>query len=88
MSHPTNRQRVLGVINSAPDNLSGREVAQRAGLTHRQTLDALSDLHDQGLIVRHGRKSTSRWASKRHEHVPQAVAAAHDLEQAFKGFFR
>lgn len=57
----TNRDRVLEVVNSAERLLTGQEVAQRAGISYKQALDALTFLHNERRISREGRKFTSRW---------------------------
>lgn len=57
----TNRDRVLEVINSADRLLTGHEVAERAGISYKQALDALTFLHNERRISREGRKFTSRW---------------------------
>ncbi|CAN7305980.1 hypothetical protein LJR296_001442 [Cupriavidus necator] len=57
----TNRDKVLEVVNSAERLLTGQEVAQRAGISYKQALDALTFLHNERRIAREGRKFTSRW---------------------------
>lgn len=57
----TNRDKILEVVNSAERLLTGQEVAQRAGTSYKQALDALTFLHNERRISREGRKFTSRW---------------------------
>lgn len=57
----TNRDRVLEVINTAERLLTGHEVAERAGISYKQALDALTFLHNERRVSREGRKFTSRW---------------------------
>ncbi|MFC4340946.1 hypothetical protein [Cupriavidus numazuensis] len=57
----TNRDKVLEVINAADRLLTGQEVAQRAGISYKQALDALTFLNNERRISREGRKFTSRW---------------------------
>lgn len=59
----TNRQRVLSVVADAQASMTGHEIATRAALTYRQTIDALNDLLNQGRIARTGRKFSARWAA-------------------------
>lgn len=58
---PNCRARVQAAIEAAQACLTGRELARRTGLTYRQTVDALTALHRQGRIERHGRKFTASW---------------------------
>lgn len=57
----TNRDRVLDVINEAERLLTGHEVAERAGISYKQALDALTFLNNERRVSREGRKFTSRW---------------------------
>lgn len=57
----THRQRVLDAIVTAQACLTGHAIADITGLTHRQTIDALHALVNQGRIARTGRKFTARW---------------------------
>lgn len=57
----TNRDRVLEVLNSADRLLTGHEVAEHAGISYKQALDALTFLHNERKIARQGRKFTARW---------------------------
>jgi hypothetical protein len=61
MAGTTLRCRVLAVIDAAPSPLTGQEIALAAGLSYRQTIDALNALYNAGKIERVGRKSTARW---------------------------
>ena len=53
------RDRVLMAMSSTPE--AGRVIAERAGVTHKQVVDALYALHLSERIVRHGSKATARW---------------------------
>ncbi|SDD30456.1 hypothetical protein SAMN05216345_107360 [Cupriavidus sp. YR651] len=57
----TNRDRVLKVINEAERLLTGHEVAERAGISYKQALHALTFLNNERRVSREGRKFTSRW---------------------------
>lgn len=57
----TYRAVVLVVIEAAAEPLTGHRVAELAGLTYRQTVDALNALHNSERIARIGRKFTARW---------------------------
>ena len=57
----THRLRVLTVIQSTEGWITGLEVAQLAGLTHKQTIDALNALNNMEKIARIGRKFTAKW---------------------------
>lgn len=57
----TYRATVLVVIEAATEPLTGHRVAELAGLTYRQTVDALNALHNSARIARAGRKFTARW---------------------------
>ncbi|WP_157128328.1 hypothetical protein [Cupriavidus sp. USMAA2-4] len=41
--------------------LTGQQVADRAGLPYKASLDALTYLYNDGKIARQGRKFTARW---------------------------
>lgn len=80
----TYRLLVLNVISDTRESLSGQEIADRTGLTYRQTIDALNALNNMEKVLRVGRKFTARWSA-----VPKPVVnPALLLEQAIKGFFR
>lgn len=55
------RARVETVCQQAAQPLRAREIATAAGLTYRQTIDALNALFNAERVARHGRKSGSRW---------------------------
>ena len=57
----TYRAAVLVVIEAATEPLPGHRVAELAGLSYRQTVDALNALHNHSRIARIGRKYTARW---------------------------
>ena len=80
----THRQIVLSVVNGALGCLRGHEISTRAGLTYRQTIDTLNALHNMAKVRRTGRKFTARWSRLN----PITPHPAHQLEQAFKGFFK
>ncbi len=44
---------VLRVLQHAAQGLSGREVARLAGMSHRACLNALTDLEELGIVLRH-----------------------------------
>lgn len=79
----TVRSRVLAVIETAPDPLCGIQVAAIAGLTYKQTIDALNALHNLGKVSRDGRKFTARWT--RPEVTTNHLA---DLEAVFFRSYR
>lgn len=60
----TNRARVLEVIEAASTLLTGREVAERAGLDYKPALEALTFLHNEGRVAREGRTITARWGRR------------------------
>lgn len=80
----TFRTTVLAVVTGQDGCLSGRQIALRAGLTYRQTIDALNALHNMDKVRRTGRKFTARWSRIQ----PITHHPAHALEQAFRGFFK
>lgn len=57
----TYRAAVLSIVDSTPGPMTGHAIAQAAGLTHKQCVDALTALYNNGRIARLGRKSTARW---------------------------
>ena len=59
----TYRSTVLAIIEQSGQCLTGQEISIRAGLTYRQTVDALNALHNLAKIRREGRKFTARWCS-------------------------
>ena len=66
MAGPTTlRCRVLAVINASDTHMTGREIAAQAGVSYRQTIDALNALYNAGKIDRQGYKSTARWGKVR-----------------------
>lgn len=86
-AYPNCRARVHAAIEAAGACLTGRELARLTGLTYRQTVDALTALHRQGRIDRHGRKFTASWCPLTPQHDPSAdlqaalyriAAAKHD----------
>lgn len=57
-------------------------------MTYRQTIDALNALHNTAQIARHGRKFTAKWGALALIKPDPAIAAAHLLEDVFRGFKR
>lgn len=82
----TYRMRVLEVINAADVCYTGQQVAQLAGLTYRQTIDALNALNNAAKVARTGRKFTARWCRVPDEQQQEHPAIT--LERAFQGFFK
>lgn len=83
----THRLRVLTVIQSTEGWITGQQVAQLAGLTHKQAVDALNSLLNMAKIARTGRKFTARWGRIVVPTPDQDPLSA--LETAFRqGFFR
>ena len=58
----TYRMRVLAVVESSPNALTGRDIAQAACMSYKQTIDALNALYNYGKVQRHGRKFMARWS--------------------------
>jgi hypothetical protein len=56
------RARVRKALEGRTDLMSGRDVANAAGLPYKVTIDALGWLHDTGSVVRIGRKHNAAWA--------------------------
>lgn len=76
------RQRVLDVIEAAHEPLTGRAVAQLAGITHLQACFALNALLNREQVERVGRKFTARWTRR----TPPTFDAFAALDAAMKGF--
>ncbi len=57
----TLRRQVLATMQTADTALTGAAIAALAGLSYRQTIDALNALYNAGKIERTGRKFTARW---------------------------
>ncbi|SCU73474.1 hypothetical protein CNECB9_1150018 [Cupriavidus necator] len=74
----SHRARVLEVIEHADRFLTGNEVMQRAGISYKQTLNALCFLHNEGRVARDGRKFKARWGRAQQD-------AGH---AGLEGFFR
>lgn len=55
------RAAVLAVVESSEGMMSGQDIARLAGLSYRQTVDALNALYNSARIARTGRKFTARW---------------------------
>lgn len=56
------RKTVVAALRGRTEALSGRAVAEAAGLPYKATIDALGWLHDTGAVVRFGRKFRAAWA--------------------------
>lgn len=79
----TYRATVLAVVLAADAQLTGREVAQLAGMPYRRAIDALVALYNSGRVARAGRKYTARW------HAPTAPGnPAAELEAAFAAWMK
>jgi hypothetical protein len=87
MAGTTLRCRVLAVIEEADSAITGAEIAQRAGLSYRQAVDALNALYNAGRIERIGRKFTARWQIARPPE-PSAVAMLQDIFLRLSGIKR
>lgn len=74
------RQLVLRVVNDSPVKLTGREIAKRAGLQYKQTIDALDALHNHGKVKRVGKKFNTRWMRNEDE---KGINPADLLNRAF-----
>jgi hypothetical protein len=59
----SNRDRVLAVLAGNTNWVRGHDLARAAGLTHKQTIDALNSLLNGGLILRKNHKSTALWGA-------------------------
>ena len=57
----SNRERVRAVVHASRTPMRAKLIAVRAGLTYRQTLEALMALYDVGKVFRRGRKFTAMW---------------------------
>lgn len=80
------RQIVQEAIEASAAVLSAEQLAERTGLTYKQTIDALNALHNTGRIVRHGRKFSARWGAVPPPPNPNDTPAKH-LADAFSSFF-
>lgn len=80
------RQIVQEAIEASASVLSAEQLAERTGLTYKQTIDALQGLHNTGRVVRHGRKISARWGAIPPPPNPNAPQAKH-LADAFSAFF-
>jgi hypothetical protein len=74
----SHRARVLEVIEQADGFLTGHEVMKGAGISYKQTLNALCFLHNEGRVARDGRKFKARWGKAKQN-------AGH---AGLEGFFR
>lgn len=75
---------MLAVVNTLDGWHTAQDIAIRANLSHKQTIDVLYALHNTNLVARHGRTFTARWGSLSMLQVPEANFAL--LEQLFRGF--
>lgn len=87
MASPTLRCRVLAVIEASASTMTGAEIAERAGLSYRQTIDALNALYNAGKIERTGRKFTARWQIVRPPE-PHPLAMLEDIFLRLTGIRR
>ncbi|CAB4154946.1 hypothetical protein UFOVP653_47 [uncultured Caudovirales phage] len=76
---PTLRCRVLAIVSNADTALTGAAIADLAGLSYRQTIDALNALYNAGKVERTGRKFTARWQIAR----PRESSAVDLLQDIF-----
>jgi hypothetical protein len=53
---------IAKVLTGRTEPLSGRDVAEAAGIGYKPAIDALCRMHDAGLVVRFGRKYRAAWA--------------------------
>jgi hypothetical protein len=83
----TYRATVLAAINRSDRFLTGAEIAAISQLSYKQTIDVLYALHNEDLVLREGAKVTAKWGSLALA-KPEPNAGAHDLETAFRAFFR
>lgn len=56
------RTKVLKVVEATKKHLTGREIAKRARLEYKQTIDALDALYNAGRVQRHGKKFLTMWS--------------------------
>lgn len=56
------RATVIHTLKDRTEPLTGRAVADAAGLPYKVAIDALGWLHDNGAVVRFGRKYSAVWA--------------------------
>ena len=57
------------MIEATSRPLTGKEVAQAAGIPYKPTIDALNKLHDYGKVRRVGAKFTARWSVNKPEEI-------------------
>lgn len=79
------RARVLELVNDSPVKLTGREIAKRAGLEYKQTIDALNALHNHDKVQRIGKKFNTRWMRNESE---KGIDATELLSRAFSRIAR
>lgn len=53
---------IAKALTGRTEPLSGRDVAEVAGIAYKATIDALCRMHDAGTVVRFGRKYRAAWA--------------------------
>ena len=82
------RLRALTAVNASSTWQSAQQIASATGMTYRQTIDALNALHNEAKVARQGRKFTAKWGSLQLVKPDSAIAAAHALEDVFRGFKR
>lgn len=55
------REKVIKVVEATNKLLTGREIAVRARLEYKQTIDALDALYNTGRVQRYGKKMLTKW---------------------------
>lgn len=76
---------VLRVLQYAAQGLSGREVARLAGMSHRACLNALTDLEELGIVLRHrGGRDHSFTLNRDHALVADGILPLLGLEREFR----
>ena len=67
--------------------MTGREIAERAGLSYKQTIDALNALYNHSRVARNGRKFMARWVPLPPAELPPDSPFVM-LELAFRALMR
>jgi predicted nucleotidyltransferase len=76
---------ILRALQHAAQGLSGREVARLAAMTHRACLNALTDLEELGIILRHrGGRDHVFTLNRNYILVADGIIPLLDLEQDFR----
>ncbi len=58
------RATVLAAVNTSTEWRTGREIAELAKLSYKQTIDALNALYNTGQVSRRGRTCTALWGMR------------------------